>query len=229
MYTLDINNQKFKPTADLRIFGVNINDQLSFTKHISDICKKASSKIGVLARLRNLISCKTKLKLYLTAILRHLTYCHFCKQSERRKLERQQERAWRAICYNCRADTYEDLLRSANLPSLYNKRLQEIVILMYQVRNSLAPDYIGELFNLANKGYSLRKADFDIPRYSTVRCGKHSSSYLGPYLWSRLFSSDRQRPSLDNFWWNIRKKDLISFIVGTCTNVTVTFLGIKRY
>ena len=53
-----------KPTADLRILGVNINDQLSFTKHISDICKKASRKIGVLARLRNLVSCKTKLKLY---------------------------------------------------------------------------------------------------------------------------------------------------------------------
>ena len=175
VYTLDINNQKFKPTADLRILGVNINDQLSFTKHISDICKKASRKIGVLARLRNLISCKTKLKLYLTAILRHLTYCHFCKQSERRKLERQQERAWRAICYNCRADTYEDLLRSANLPSLYNKRLQEIVILMYQVRNSLAPDYIGELFNFANKGYSLRDADFD------------DTSLLSSEIWKTLY------------------------------------------
>ena len=118
----------------------------------------------MLARLRNLISFKTKLKPYLTAILPHLTYCqtvcHFCKQSERRKLERQQERALRAI-YNCGADTYEDLLSRANLPSLYNKRLQEIVILMYEVRNSLAPDYKGEPFNFANKGYSLRDADFD--------------------------------------------------------------------
>ena len=33
---------------------------------------------------------------------------------------------------------------------------------MYKVRNSLAPDYIGELFNFANKGYSLINADFDI-------------------------------------------------------------------
>ena len=49
-----------------------------------------------------------------------------------------------------------------------------------QVRNGLAPDYIRELFNLANKGYSLRNADFEIPRYSTVRYGKHSISYLGP-------------------------------------------------
>ena len=71
------------------------------------------------------------------------------------------------------------------MPSLYNRRtLQEIVISMYKVRKGLTPDYIGELFNLANKGYSLRNADFDIPRYSTIRYGKHSISYLGPYLWS---------------------------------------------
>ena len=58
--------------------------------------------------------------------------------------------------------------------------------------------YIGEHFNFANEGYSLRNADFDIPRYQTIRYVKHSISYLGPYLWSRLSTSDRQRPSLDN-------------------------------
>ena len=41
-------------TANLRILGVNIDDQLSFTEHISDICIKARRKIGVQARLRNL-------------------------------------------------------------------------------------------------------------------------------------------------------------------------------
>ena len=39
--TLAIDNQKLKPTANLRILGVNIDDKLSFTEHISDICKKS--------------------------------------------------------------------------------------------------------------------------------------------------------------------------------------------
>ena len=38
--TLDIDNQKLKPTTNLRILGVNIDDHFSFTEHISDICKK---------------------------------------------------------------------------------------------------------------------------------------------------------------------------------------------
>ena len=40
--TLDIDhdNKKLKPTANLSILGVNIDDQLSFTEHISDICSE---------------------------------------------------------------------------------------------------------------------------------------------------------------------------------------------
>ena len=41
---LDINNQKLKPTANLRIFRGNIDDLVRFTEHISDMCKKASRK-----------------------------------------------------------------------------------------------------------------------------------------------------------------------------------------
>ena len=48
----------------------------------------------------------------------------------------------------------------------------------------MAPDYLGKVFNFANKGYSLRNADFNIPRYSIVRYGKHSIRYLGAHLWS---------------------------------------------
>ena len=50
---------------------------------ISDICKKASKRVGVLVRLRNMIPREAKLQLYKSAILPNLTYCliiwHFCK------------------------------------------------------------------------------------------------------------------------------------------------------
>jgi len=52
-------------------------------------------------RLKNLIPTEAKLQLYKAAILPHLTYCHltwhFCKASDRRKLERIQERGLRAV------------------------------------------------------------------------------------------------------------------------------------
>ena len=45
-------------------------------RHISDICKMASKKVGVLVRLRNMILREAKLQLYKSAILPNLTYCH---------------------------------------------------------------------------------------------------------------------------------------------------------
>ena len=71
---------------------------------------------------------------------------HFCKASDARKLERAQERALRAI-YNDRNATYEELLEKGRLSSLENRRLQDILILMYKVINSLAPEHVCNVFS----------------------------------------------------------------------------------
>ena len=75
------------------------------------------------------------------SLLPNLTYCgmvfHFCKQSDKRKLERVQERALRAI-FQDKTSSYEKLLVKAKLHTLDNKPLQDIAILMYKVKNEIA-------------------------------------------------------------------------------------------
>ena len=196
----------------------------SFSDHVSNICKKASQKVGVLARLHDLISCETNLHLYLTAIIPNLTYCHtvwhFCKASDRCKLERVQERSLRII-FNSKTDTYDALLSRAKLHSLHNRCLQDITILMFKVKNGLVPDYIMALFRNSNKGYSLRNADFDLPRFSSVHYGRHSIRYLGPYLWSELSAIDKNRLTIGNFRKNIRDKNLSALIEDACSNCLI--------
>ena len=133
--------------------------------------------MGVINRLRNLIPQNDKLQLFKGAILPHLTYCstvwNFCKASDSRKLERVQERALRDIY--CDSDsTYPELLQRAKLPTLYNRRLRDIAILMYKVKNGLCPDYIFRLFIISSNQYNLRNNDFIIPRVDTTGYGKHS-------------------------------------------------------
>ena len=83
----------------------------------------------------------------------YLTYCHlvwhFCKVPDTRKVERIQERALR-IVYNSHSETYMNLLDGAKLPSLLNRRLEDIVILMYNVKYRLVPDFICDIFSLVN-------------------------------------------------------------------------------
>ena len=98
---LSTDDNQLTNTQDLKILGVNMDDKFNFHKHITLVCRKSSQKVGV-------------------AILPHLSYCHlvghFCRASDKRKLERVQERALRAV-FNSNSLTYQEPLRKANLPS----------------------------------------------------------------------------------------------------------------
>jgi len=181
-----INDTVIDQKPEIMLLGVTLDDQLSFSSHVSNVCRKASCQTGVLLRLRNLIPISAKLHIVKFAILPHLTYCQavwrFCRSSDARKLERIQERALRAV-YCDNKSTYEELLQRAKLPTLLTRRLQAaIAIIMYKVKNGLAPPYIAELFVVTNSQCHLRNSDFTIPKFRPVAHGKHSLTYSGPVI-----------------------------------------------
>ena len=70
---LNINDLDIANTELIKVLGVHIDDNHTFTEHISKLCTKASQKVGVLSRLQNLIPCKAKLLLCKSFILPYLT------------------------------------------------------------------------------------------------------------------------------------------------------------
>ena len=89
---------------------------------------------------------------------------------------------------------------------------------MYKVKNNLSPSHITELVSRPNKRYELQNANFIIPRFNTVKYGKHSIRYYGPYIWSRLDIEDKEKPSLESFKRNIRNKDLENLLDNNSRN-----------
>ena len=57
-----IDEQLIESSPDLKLLGVTLDDELRVSTHISDICKMASRKVGVLVRLRNMIPREAKLQ-----------------------------------------------------------------------------------------------------------------------------------------------------------------------
>ena len=123
----------------------------------------------------------------------HLTYCHlvwhFCTASDSHKLEHLQERALRLV-YNTTTESYDALQERAKLTTLQNRRLQDILIFLFKVKNKLTTNQTANIFNINEentngKRYNLRNADFVLPRYKTVTNGRHSLRFLGPQLWSK--------------------------------------------
>lgn len=58
-----------------KILGVTFSSNLSWNQHVVDICKKASSVVGVLARCRHILPAKVKLQIYNALFLSHINYC----------------------------------------------------------------------------------------------------------------------------------------------------------
>ena len=157
-------------------------------------------------RLKNLIPTEAKLQLYKAAILLHLTYCHltwhFCKASDRRKLERIQGRGlrtnflgtrnyWQKQTYHrCTTDDQRTLLSSCMKLSI-----------TYCYRDFLM------FFNQTVVRIT-RKRAFVQPLFFSVTYGKHSLCYLGPKLWNDLPPTIRSLPSLKQFKSVIGNQDL---------------------
>jgi hypothetical protein len=72
---IDIQGNTVTPYKSIKLLGENIDCQLIFRDHISEVCKKSSQRVGqVIMRLRNMIPTAAKLQLYKAAILPYVTY-----------------------------------------------------------------------------------------------------------------------------------------------------------
>ena len=151
---------------------------------------------------------------------------HFCTAPDNRKLERLQERALRLV-YNTTTESYDTLLKRAKLTTLQNRRLQDILILMFKVKNKLTVNQIADIFNINeeninSKRYNLRNADFVLPRFKTVTYGRHSLRFLRQQLRSKLSKGERNIGTLATFRTMINKKDVTSFLEG-CGSLVNSF------
>ena len=146
-----IDNEETECTSSLTLLGVLIDKKLNFGAHNQQVCQKANCKIGALSRMENLVPKKTKLHLF-----KAVTYCSlvwlFLRVSDLRKLEKIQEKGLRAVFKNC-VSTYENLLTKAGLPTLRNRRWQDLMVLMFNIKNGLSP--ISTSLNYESKQWKL--------------------------------------------------------------------------
>ena len=215
-------NNDIVSKSQMKLLGVILDEHLSFSQHIREVCKNVSWKIGVLMRLRNMLTTSAKLKIFMSFIMPQITYCHtvwhFCRASDSRKMGRVQERALRAAYCDTRSSN-EELLRKANLPTLVCRRLQDITTIMYKTKYNICPPYIKDLLKQEKSRYRLRNSgDFFIPRFCTTTYGKHSLRYPGPVIWSKLSNDIKEAESLHNFKKEIRQVDLQQVIIDGCKN-----------
>ena len=118
-----------------------------------------------------------------------------------------QNRAFRIITRENYTTRSADILKALGIPNLEKRRMQQLSIFMYKVKNRLVPDYLCDLFTNVSDihNYDTRQsgADLILPKPKTNSM-KNAFSYRGAEAWNTLSLSQKSSKSLANFKANLK-------------------------
>ena len=72
---ISIDDRTMKRVDHTKSLDVTTDAQLAWSKHVDEMCKKASSAIGALRRVQSFIPTDVAVQIYNALILPHFDYC----------------------------------------------------------------------------------------------------------------------------------------------------------
>ena len=91
-YPLNINDLTINSENSVKLLGIEIDNRLSFEKHISTLCNKASNQLNAIGRIQKFMGFKEKEVLLNSFVYSNFNYCplvsHFCLSKSLYKIEK---------------------------------------------------------------------------------------------------------------------------------------------
>lgn len=158
---ITIENQIIENVESHNILGVTVDQTLSWSLHVQNVCKHMNSKLFLLNRISTYLNFDMRKLFYMAYILPIYDYCASvwgnCSHTDSNKIYRLQKRATK-ITFKSSKDipTYTLFSKLGVLP--FKQQVQyDIAIMTYKALNKELPEYINNLINLSsNVKYNLR-------------------------------------------------------------------------
>ena len=141
--TANFNGNIIESEENQVLLGVTIDSNLSFDKHINNLCKNTSAKLNALARIAGYMDIKKHRMIMKAFITSQVSYFPLIWMFHSRALNNEintiHERSLR-ITYNDRTSTFEELLRKDNSVTIHHRNLQVLATELYKVENNMDPE-----------------------------------------------------------------------------------------
>ena len=146
--------------------------------------------------------------LYKSFVMSYLTYCssiwHHCLKTVSNKLEKLHGRVLRYICRD-RSSDYRALTDRIGY-TLADRRLQDMLIIIYKALNNRLPVYIENMFKVRINIKNLRSMNkLVLPHVNTAHYGIKSVVCTATKAWNSLPDNYRTMTSLKSFKAAVRK------------------------
>ena len=114
----------------VEILRIQLDDELDFSPHISNICKSAANQLNALIKLQKFLNFEEKKILTNSYFMADFNYCPlvwmFSNAVSLKKIENLQKQAL-SFLYKSYNTSYEDLLLKSGFSSMNVKRLRTLV------------------------------------------------------------------------------------------------------
>ena len=199
----NIDGNIIEPEENQILLGVTIDSNLSFSKHVNNLCKKASAKLNALARISHFMDLPKRKIIMKSFITSQFSYCPliwmFHSRVLNNKINAIHERALR-ITYKDGTSTFQDLLNKDKSVTIHHRNLQVLATEMYKVKNEMTPEILNDIFQTRTSSYNLRNnPSFSIRQVHSVYHGTESLSFLGPKIWELVPENIKQAESCEIF------------------------------
>ena len=172
---LNISGQVIKPTSCVKLLGLFIDDQLTFDKHVSELCMRVAWQTNVLRRIVKYLTPECKIIMYTAVIASNFNYCHivwqFCGHTNSLKIEKLPPKSLNVVL-NDYLSPYHVLLEKVKRPTMYVSRMKSIGFEVFKCLHNCSPSYITDMFRISATPYDTRGGTKLIqPKVNTTRNG----------------------------------------------------------
>ena len=186
--TATIDSHVIPASKSVKLLGVQIDNNLDFTEHVSNICKKVSKKLHALRRVSGFMN-NNKLRIIMKAFIEsQFGYCPlvwmFHNRTLNNRINNLHEKALRLVYKNSTL-SFENLLTLDQSFTIHHRNLQKLATEMFKVKHNLSPIFMKNVFSDSTNHYNLRNApEFSTLNIHTVHYGTETISFRGPKIWS---------------------------------------------
>ena len=206
---LNISGQTIKPTSCVKLLGLFIDDQLTFDKHVSELCMRVTRQTNALRRIVKYLTPECKIIMYTAFIASNFNYCHivwhFCGLTNSLKIEKLHKKSLNVVL-NDYLSPYHVLLQKVKRPTMYVSRMKAIGFDVFKCLHNCSPSYITDMFRISATPYATRGGTKLIqPKVNTTRNGLKSFRYQGAKIWNELPTSIKNTEDVSEFKYRLNE------------------------
>ena len=204
---LKYNDESLKTISNDKILGVFVDNNLIWSDHVKHICKKISTYIWLLSKIKYFLSLEHRVQFYKSYIQPHIDFCSIVWASSceanKMKIFKLQKRACRVILdYN--VEDSNEAMQSLKILSVYDRLFLRKAKFMFKVYHDLTPTYISENYVQRNEmemSIQLRSsaAGCFVPPRPKRECFKQSMRYSGCLIWNSLPTNVKRAQTAETF------------------------------